>query len=138
MGPKAYVPKMTRKAESDDPRLARVTRICLSLPEGMCERYGSHATYRVRGKPFVYYLDDHHGDGIVAIACRRIPGENKILIDEDPHKFYMPSYIGPRGWVALRLDLGPIDWPEVEELIRESYRRAAPAKLAAQVEPLGD
>ena len=126
------------KAPADDPRLVRINRLCLALPEATCERSGSHATFRVRKKPFVYFLDNHHGDGIVAIACRMMFGENRLLIADDPYKFFMPAYIGPRGWVALRLDLGPIDWDEVNGLVRDSYRRAAPARLAASVAPASE
>ena len=125
-------------ASAKDPRLDRITRLCLALPEATCERYGGHATFRVRKKPFAYFLDDHHGDGIVAIACKTEPGVNHSLIAEEPRRFYMPAYIGPRGWVALRLDLGPIDWDEVAGLIRDGYRRSAPARLAANVAPWSD
>lgn len=121
------------KQSANDPRLDKVIKLSMALPEATCERYGCHATFRVRKKPFAYFLDNHHGDGIVAISCRTEPGVNHSLIAEDPRRFYLPSYVGPRGWVALRLDLGPIDWQEVNDLIRESYRRAAPAKLAATV-----
>src|SRR5437868_2467734 len=123
---------MTKKS-ANDPRLDRVIKLCMALPEAVCERFGSHATFRVRKKPFAYFLDDHHGDGIVAISCRAAPGVNNLLIADDPKRFYLPSYVGPRGWVALRLDLGPIDWAEVDELIRASYVIAAPTRLAANM-----
>ncbi len=126
------------RASKNDPRLARVTRLCLALPETTDERSGSHSTFRVRKKTFAYFLDDHHGDGVVAIACKTEPGVNHSLAAEDPHKYYLPAYIGPRGWVALRLDLGPIDWDEVEELIRGSYRRTAPPRLGSTVAPPAD
>ena len=113
---------------------AKVTEICLALPSAQsATMHGDHATFRVRGKVFAYFLDDHHGDGIVGITCKVLPGDNAALIAASPAKFYMPAYIGPRGWVGLRLDVGEIDWEEVEELVTHSYRLIAPKSLAASV-----
>src|SRR5258708_7322282 len=56
-----------KKEVAEDRRLARITKICLALPESTKERHGSHASFRVRKKVFTYYLDNHHGDGIVAV-----------------------------------------------------------------------
>jgi hypothetical protein len=118
---------------TEDRRLTRLTKICLGLPETSRETHGTHASFLVRVKKFTYFLDDHHGDGIVALCCRAAPGENTELIASDPKRFYMPSYIGPRGWVALRLDVGAVDWAEAGELVVDSYRLIAPKRLAAQV-----
>ena len=114
-------------------RLERLTRICLALPEGTREIMGRHAGFKVRKKTFAYFLDDHHGDGILAINCKVLPGENTMLVAADPVRFYMPPYIGPRGWVGLRLDVGEVDWEEVAELAAVSYCQVAPKRLAAQV-----
>lgn len=122
-----------KKEFAKDQRLDRVTRICKALPEASYELAGKHASYEVRRKTFAYYLNDHHGDGIIAVCAKVLPGDNAALIAAQPRKFYMPSYIGPRGWVALRLDIPGVDWGEVAELIRGSYRLVAPQKLAALV-----
>jgi hypothetical protein len=110
--------------------LVRLTAIALKLPEASREMQGDHAGFRVRKKVFAYFLHDHHGDGIVSVCCKVLPGDNAALIAGDPVKFYMPAYLGPRGWVALRLDRGKIDWEEVEELVRGSYQLTAPKSLA--------
>jgi hypothetical protein len=120
---------MTRPRE--DPRLVRFTKICLALPETTRDYNGQHAGFLVRKKTFAYYLDDHHGDGIVSITCKVAPGANAEMVASDPVRYYMPAYIGSRGWVALRLDLGDIDWEEVSSLAVHSYRRVAPKVLAA-------
>ena len=116
-----------------DRRLVRLTKICLALPEVTQQLAGHHVCFLVRKKTFAYYLDNHHGDGIVAVTARVLPGDNEALIAAQPDRFYMPAYIGPRGWVALRLDLGTIDWDEVAELVATSYRLIAPKRLAAVV-----
>ena len=117
----------------EDARLVRLAKIALVLPETTRVVHGSHAQFLVRKKTFAYFLNDHHGDGIVAIACKALPGDNTALAASDPTRFYLPAYIGSRGWVALRLDVGPVDWDEVSELLKGSYRLTAPKKLAATV-----
>jgi predicted DNA-binding protein (MmcQ/YjbR family) len=115
---------------AEPPTLARLTGICLAFPEAERQITGSHASFRVRKKVFAYYLDNHHGDGIVAVCCKTALGENVDLIAADPARFYLPAYIGPRGWVALRLDTGDVDWDEVAALVAASYRLVAPKRLA--------
>ena len=117
----------------EDRRLTRLTKICLALPEATRQIMGRHAGFYVRKKTFAYFLDDHHGDGIVGINCKVLPGDNTALIAADPARFYMPAYIGSKGWVGLRLDVGEIDWEEVGELVTHSYRLVAPKRLAASV-----
>jgi predicted DNA-binding protein (MmcQ/YjbR family) len=123
---------MTKPA-AEGRRLVRVTKICLALPETTRRQMGDHASFLVRKKVFAYYLDNHHGDGIVALCCKVAPGENADLVALDPARFYLPAYIGPRGWVALRLDAGRVDWDQVAELAADSYRLVAPKRLAAQI-----
>jgi hypothetical protein len=117
----------------EDPRLVRLTTICLALPEASRECHGQHASFLVRKKTFTYFLNDHHGDGIVAVNCKVQTGDNSALSKAQPERFYMPAYIAHRGWVGLRLDVGEVDWEEVGELVADSYRRIAPKKLAALV-----
>jgi hypothetical protein len=116
------------KKAAEEPRLARITKICLALPEATREVMGSHAGFRVRKKVFAYFLNDHHGDGIVSVCARVLPGDHTALIAAQPERFYLPAYIGPRGWVALRLDRGAVDWKEVAELVKTSYQLAAPKR----------
>lgn len=115
---------------SEDSRLTRVTKLALALPETSRQLYGSHAQFLIRKKTFAYFLDNHHGDGIVAIAGKVLPGDNKALVEAQPRRFYLPAYIASRGWVALRLDIGKIDWNEVRELLLGSYTLIAPKRLA--------
>jgi hypothetical protein len=118
------------KPPREEPRLVRLTGICLALPEATRECKGSHAGFYVRKKTFAYFLNDHHGDGIVSVACKALPGENTALAAAQPDRFYLPAYIGPKGWVALRLDIGKADWEEVAQLVAASYRQIAPKRLA--------
>ena len=117
----------------EDPRLAHLTKIALALPETARQLRGSHAQFLVRKKTFAYFLNDHHGDGIVAVACKVLPEDNKVLAEAQPHRFYLPAYLAARGWVALRLDTGKIDWDEVNDLLVGSYALIAPKRLAESV-----
>ncbi len=121
------------KRSTEDPRLSRVTEVALALPEASRQIYGSHARFLVRKKTFAYFLDNHHGDGIVAIACKVLSGDNKALAEAHPGRFYPPAYIASKGWVALRLDAGKVDWDEVIELLVGSYVLIAPKRLAERV-----
>jgi phosphoribosylglycinamide formyltransferase-1 len=120
------------KRSSEDPRLTRLTGVALALPEATRQIYGSHAQFLVRKRTFAYFLDNHHGDGIVAVTCKVLPGDNKALAEAQPDRFYLPAYIASKGWVALRLDGGKVDWDEVRELLWGSYALIAPRRLAGQ------
>jgi predicted DNA-binding protein (MmcQ/YjbR family) len=123
---------MTKPAK-EDRRLVRLTKICLALPETTRDCHGSHAGFLVRKKTFAYFLNDHHGDGIVAVTCKVLLGDNTALVAAQPDRFYPPAYLAHKGWVALRLDVGEVDWDEVSELVACSYRLVAPKRLAALV-----
>jgi phosphoribosylglycinamide formyltransferase-1 len=124
------------KRSAEDPRLARLTEVALALPEATRQIYGSHAQFLVRKKTFAYFLDNHHGDGIVAVTCKVLSGDNKALAEAQPGRFYLPAYIASKGWVALRLDAGKVDWDEVRELLLGSYALIAPKRLAGRVKSL--
>jgi hypothetical protein len=119
-----------KKAYTKDGRLARLMKICLALPEAIQEQASRHATFLVRKAVFAYYLNDHHGDGIVSVCCKVLPGDNEALAAAQPARFYLPADIGAQGWVALRLDVGGLDWNEVAELVAGSYKLIAPKRLA--------
>ena len=114
--------------------LAKLTAICAELPEAERVDYPPHAQFRVGQRTFAYFLDDHHGDGIVGVTCKAPGSAPQALIDANlDGRFYMPSYLGSRGWIALRLDRDDVDWTEVADLVTESYLQIAPKRLAAQV-----
>jgi hypothetical protein len=117
----------------EDERLTRLTKICLEFPKVEREVQGLHASFKVKKKLFAYFVDDHHGNKIVGVWCKVLPGDNVALIAASPKRFFMPAYVGPRGWVGLRLDGKRIDWDEVEELVRGSYQLVAGKTLAASV-----
>ena len=119
------VPKPSRQD-----RLDALTKICLALPETRREDKESHCAFLVGKKTFAYYLNNHHGDNIISVCCKVLPGENTFLVESNPDRFYLPAYIGPRGWIGLRMDLPKLNWSEVKELILGSYLQLAPDRRA--------
>jgi hypothetical protein len=114
--------------------LARVRGLCLGLPEAT-ERpsHGAPSFFIRDKKTFVMYMDDHHGDGRLALWCAAAPGAQDMLVDTDPRQYFVPAYVGHRGWVGVRLDLDP-DWDAVADIIEEAYRAVAPRRLLDQLD----
>ena len=112
----------------------RVTSICRALPGAEHIDHSDHTIYRVRGKVFAYFLDNHHGDGIVSVCVKSERGENADRARLAPERFYLPAYIGPRGWFGLRLDRGRVPWREVAEVVERSYRLTAPKSLLQKLD----
>ena len=116
-------------------RRIRLVNICESFPEVNVEVAGeSHLAFRIRKRIFAYYLFDHHGDGMIAFTCKSSLNEQRRLVKDDPISFYVPPYLGSKGWVAIRLDLDEVDWDTVTDLARRAYLELAPRKLAALID----
>jgi hypothetical protein len=111
---------------------AAVRKACLWLPEA--EEFVSHGSpnYRVRGKTFATYVVNHHGDGRVALWLPALPGAQETLIRGAPKHFFIPPYVGVRGWVGVLLDTG-LGWTRVIELVREAYIKVAPRALLERI-----
>jgi hypothetical protein len=114
-----------------DARRQRFVAICSTFPETTIEVLREHIAIRIRKKIYAYYLFDHHGDGKIAIWCKSTMSDQQQLIRDDPEVFFKPPYVGPRGWVAMRIDTHHVDWNTVKELALRAYQEAAPRKLAA-------
>jgi hypothetical protein len=123
------------KAAERERALRRIREICLALPE-VSERLSHGApTFFVRGKKaFLMVLTDHHGDGRFAIWCAAPTGMQSMLVDADPERFFVPPYVGHRGWLGVRLDRG-LHWEELAGIAEDAYAEVAPPKLveAAQL-----
>lgn len=105
--------------------IERVRAICLALPEAEERETWGAPTFRVRDRIFAMSRED-------AVWCKAPKGAQAILLGADPDRFFAPPYVGPKGWIGIRLDRGA-DWAEVAALLRRSYRLVAPRRLAAQV-----
>jgi predicted DNA-binding protein (MmcQ/YjbR family) len=106
----------------------RLRKICLALPETQEKEAWGDPTFRVRDKIFAM---EKRGDGRVSVWCKAPPGSQEVLVGADPDRFFIPPYVGPKGWIGMRLDRSP-DWSEVAEVVRRSYVLIAPKRLAEQ------
>jgi hypothetical protein len=110
--------------------LKRLRRICLALPEAEEQITWGHPTFRVRGRIFATY-----GDGDAEHPARATfkapPGVQAMLMEAAPERFFVPPYVGSKGWVGVKLD-AVCDWAEIESLARRSWSLITPKTLAKQ------
>ncbi len=110
----------------------RVTAICLALPEVTAvDGHPPHRGFKVAGKNLGWFTVNEHGSGRIALIVRAEAKENEALVASDPERFELPKYVARHGYVSCFLDLPkrPVDWSEVTELVRDSYRLQAPKRL---------
>ena len=122
---------MATAHETCEAVIERIRTICLGLPETSERPSHGAPTFFVREKrAFLMVMDNHHGDGRFAIWCAAPEGMQKMLVDADPDKFFVPPYVGHRGWLGVRLDRG-LDWEELAGIAEDAYaERACPRPCA--------
>ena len=127
-------------ARTRERTLGRIREICLGLPE-TSERlsHGAPTFFVRRKRAFLMVLTNHHGDGRFAIWCAAPEGMQKMLVEADPERFFVPPYVGHRGWLGMRLDR-PFAWDELAGIAEDAFAEVAPQKLveAAQSADAGD
>ncbi len=112
--------------------LDRIRGICLALPETSERRSHGAPTFFVRGKrAFLMVLENHHGDGRFAVWCSAPAGLQDLLVEADPERFFVPPYVGHRGWLGVRLDHG-LTPDELAGIVEDAYAEVAPARLVEE------
>jgi predicted DNA-binding protein (MmcQ/YjbR family) len=111
--------------------LARLRKICLSLPEAHEVEAWGEPTFRVRNKMFAMFAasGNHHGAGRAAVWCKAGPGNQDLLVKADPERFFVPPYVGPSGWVGVYLT-GRVNWRELADLLGDAHQLTAPKPRA--------
>lgn len=105
----------------------------MAFPEVTERLSHGEPTWFVRGKKtFVMYADQHHDDRL-AFWCAAPPGAQEAHVASDPERFFVPPYVGGRGWLGVRLDV-PADWAEIAEIVADAYRVVAPKQLIAELD----
>jgi hypothetical protein len=115
----------TAKRGKPDP-IGRLRAICMELPEAAEKQTWDIPTFRIRDKIFAMAHD------LGTVWCKAPRGVQAFLVGADPERFFVPPYVGHKGWIGIRIG-GDSDWREVDALIRRSYRMTAPKRLAALV-----
>ncbi|MGI8926115.1 MAG: MmcQ/YjbR family DNA-binding protein [Tepidiformaceae bacterium] len=119
----------------DEP-LESLRRLCLALPEATERLSHGEPTWFVRDKKvFVMYADHHHDDR-VGFWCAASPGAQEDLVAAAPERFFVPPYVGYRGWLGVRLDVAA-DWDEIAGIVADAYRCVAPPRLLATLDGAG-
>jgi len=109
--------------------LALVRRASLALPDTSEKIAWGSPTFRVEERLFVMFMDNHHGDGRLAIWCHAAPGAQEAFVADDSESYFVPPYVGPSGWIGVRLDRGLSD-SEVGARIRAAHESAVEAGAA--------
>lgn len=124
--------ELVSAAKRPEALLDRVRKLALALPEAEEKlSHGSPGFFVRGGKFFAYFTRDHHGDGITALLVKASGIEEQaMLIDSDPELYYRPAYLGPSGWIGIRLDTGDVDWAHIDDWLTRSWRDSAPKRLA--------
>jgi hypothetical protein len=112
--------------------LERLRAICMALPEATEKIAWGEPTWRVRGKLFAQLDDHHHGADHLAVWLPAPFGEQEAMVFTDPERFFRPPYVGPRGWVGVRIDRRP-SWTHVTTLVEQAYRQVAPPRLLSSL-----
>lgn len=113
-------------AKPADP-LTRIRQIIGAWPETSEKLSHGAPTFWGGKKTFATFHINHHGDDRVALWFKAPPGAQAALVEAGPERFYVPPYVGPSGWVALRLE-GKVDWDEVQSHLLSGYRMVAPKR----------
>jgi predicted DNA-binding protein (MmcQ/YjbR family) len=109
--------------------ITRLRRICLGLPDAREVETWDAPTFRIGRRIFALVQP---ADGRPAVWLKAPPGSQEILLAAAPARFFRPPYLGHKGWIGVRLS-GPVDWPEVEALVRRSFSLVAPKRVAARL-----
>jgi hypothetical protein len=119
------------KSEAGAEHIGRVRRLCMALPDTTEKLSHGEPTFFVRKKVYAMFANNHHNDGHIAVWIPVSPGSQATLLKSEATKFFMPPYVGVRGWVGI--DLERIDDEELGFYLLEAWRLVAPKKLRSNV-----
>jgi hypothetical protein len=114
--------------------LDELRALCVRLPEVTERLSHGEPTWFVRGRRTFVTFADHHHDDRLAFWCACAADERDSLVAARPDRFFVPPYVGHRGWLGVYLDLADVDWVEIGELVCEAYRLIAPRTLVARLD----
>ncbi len=121
-----------RMYDDSSPTLKRLREVCLALPEAFEKEAWGECTFRVAGGSMFAMTDNnHHNSGHVAVWVKAPAMVQEILVNSDAKRFFIPPYMGPKGWVGVRLDY-KVDWDEVAAILKDGYLMSAPKRFAGR------
>jgi hypothetical protein len=111
--------------------LAQVRAICLALPRTTERPSHGRPAFFAGQRCFAMFMDDHHGDGRLAVWCAAPDGAQAELLQLEPDRFFRPPYVGHRGWIGVLLP--GIEMPELQAICREAFGCTAPATAVREL-----
>lgn len=109
--------------------LDRLRALCLALPEVTERLSHGEPTWFVQGKRVFVTFADHHHDDRVGFWCAAPDGAQGTVVEDDAERYFVPPYVGGRGWLGVRLDVPDVDWDRIEAIVEDAYRVVAPVLL---------
>lgn len=107
-------------------------RLCLTLPGAReVEAWGA-PTFRVKTMFATYSDGSLYGPPRVSAWVKATPTNQELLVTQAPDRFFVPPYVGAKGWIGVFLDHPDTDWEELKSLLWDAWRMSAPQKLVAQ------
>jgi hypothetical protein len=102
-------------------RPSTVRKLALSLPGAEERETWGEATFRVRNRIFVMLTERERHAWV-----KNAHDEQRALVAMNPGTFFVPPYVGPSGWIGVRI--ATVDRDEMHELLIEAWRRTAPKR----------
>jgi len=119
--------------DDSNPAIKHLRELCFALPEAFEKEAWGECTFRVTGGSMFAMTDNnHHGSGHIAVWVKAPAMVQEILVNADAKRFFVPPYMGPKGWVGVRLDY-KVNWDEVSGILKDGYLMSAPKRLGGHV-----
>jgi hypothetical protein len=115
----------------------RLRQACLRMPETQERVSHGEPTWFAGGRRAFVMLADHHHDDRFGFWAAAPEGAQGRLVAEDPDRYFVPPYVGGRGWVGVRLDGPDVDWDRVDQIVQDAFRAVATKTLLARLEQPG-
>jgi len=117
--------------DDSNPAIRRLREICLALPEAFEKEAWGECTFRVTGGSMFAMTDNnHHRSKHIAVWVKAPLDVQELLVSADAKRFFVPPYVGSKGWIGVRLDY-KVDWDELREILKDGYAMSAPRRLLA-------
>jgi hypothetical protein len=114
----------------DTPRLQaaleRIRPVIAALP-GAFEKlsHGSPTFFVGEGRSARTFASLHDerewGEGRLCLWLAAPDGMQAGVVAGDPRHWFVPPYVGHRGWIGLRLDLPDTDWDEAAGALEDAH-----------------
>lgn len=113
--------------------LPEIRRICLNFPETEERLNHGMPAFAVKSRTAFVFVQESKKENRASIWFKALPEVQEELVEQDPDRFFRPPYLGPSGWVGLRLDID-LDWEEVAQAAEEAWRLVAPKRAIKELE----